>query len=100
MSRSCGENKIQEATAKRAALSDLAVGWSIVGHLQTKKVKYLTRFASKFHALDSLRLADLLNRRLEREDRFLDVYVQVNTSSGLCRKLFVPEFQVLGWQSQ
>lgn len=77
---SFGENKIQEATTKREALSDLAIDWSIVGHLQTNKVKYLTRFATEFHALDSLRLADLLNKRLEREDRFLDVYVQVNTS--------------------
>lgn len=78
--RSFGENKIQEAVTKRDGLSDLAIDWSIVGHLQTNKVKYLTRFASEFHALDSLRLADLLNTRLEREDRFLDVYVQVNTS--------------------
>lgn len=78
--RSFGENKIQEASAKREALSDLPIEWSIVGHLQTNKVKYLTRFASEFHALDSLRLADLLNARLEREDRFLDVHVQVNTS--------------------
>lgn len=78
--RSFGENKIQEATSKREVLSDLAVDWSIVGHLQTNKVKYLTRFAREFHALDNLRLAGLLNERLAREDRFLDVYVQVNTS--------------------
>ncbi|MGV6875535.1 YggS family pyridoxal phosphate-dependent enzyme [Pseudochelatococcus sp. B33] len=78
--RAFGENKIQEAAAKRDALGDLAIDWSIVGHLQTNKVKHLTRFAHAFHALDSLRLADLLNARLEREDRFLDVYVQVNTS--------------------
>lgn len=77
---SFGENKIQEATSKRETLSDLAIDWSIVGHLQSNKVKYLTRFAHEFHALDSLRLADILNTRLEREDRFLDVYVQVNTS--------------------
>ena len=75
--RSFGENKIQEAMAKRESLADLAIDWSIVGHLQTNKVKYLTRFAREFHALDSLRLAELLNARLER---FLDVYVQVNTS--------------------
>lgn len=75
-----GENKIQEAEAKREALGDLAIGWSIVGHLQTNKVKYLTRFAREFHALDSLRLAGLLDRRLEREGRDLDVFVQVNTS--------------------
>lgn len=77
---SFGENKIQEAASKREALSDLAIDWSIVGHLQTNKVKYLARIAHEFHALDSLRLAEFLNTRLEREDRFLDVYVQVNTS--------------------
>ena len=59
----------------------LPIDWSIVGHLQTNKVKYLTRFASSFHALDSLRLAEVLNARLERETRDLDVYVQVNTSN-------------------
>lgn len=75
-----GENRIQEASAKRETLSDLPIDWSIVGHLQTNKVKHLTRFAVEFHALDSLRLADLINTRLEREDRFLDIYVQVNTS--------------------
>lgn len=75
-----GENKIQEAMTKRESLDDLAIDWSIVGHLQTNKVKYLTRFAREFHALDSLRLAERLNKRLEREDDFLDVYVQVNTS--------------------
>jgi len=78
--RSFGENKIQEAAAKREALADLPIEWSIVGHLQTNKVKYLTRFAREFHALDNLRLAEIINKRLEREGRFLDVYVQVNTS--------------------
>ncbi len=76
-----GENKIQEAIAKRAELEDLAIDWCIVGHLQTSKVKYLTRFAREFHALDSVRLAETLNARLDREDRSLDVYVQVNTSA-------------------
>lgn len=78
--RDFGENKIQEATGKRDVLGDLPIAWSIVGHLQTNKVKYLTRFAHEFHALDSIRLAEQLNARLEREDRFLNVYVQVNTS--------------------
>lgn len=78
---SFGENKIQEAAGKREALADLAIDWSIVGHLQTNKVKYLTRFAREFHALDSLRLAEQLNKRLERDDGFLDVYLQVNTSN-------------------
>lgn len=74
------ENKLQEARDKSAILSGLDIDWSIVGHLQTNKVKYLVRLASEFHALDSVRLATELQRRLELEDRTLDVYVQVNTS--------------------
>lgn len=75
-----GENKIQEAQGKYETLGALPVDWSIVGHLQTNKAKYLIRFAREFHALDSIRLAEALNKRLEMEDRFLDVYVQVNSS--------------------
>lgn len=75
-----GENKLQEARDKRAVLDDLPIRWSIVGHLQTNKVKYLTRLASEFHALDSFRLAEELNRRLDAEGQSLDVFVQVNTS--------------------
>ncbi|MBN9247199.1 MAG: YggS family pyridoxal phosphate-dependent enzyme [Hyphomicrobium sp.] len=99
--RSFAENKIQEAAAKHDALAELGIDWSIVGHLQTNKVKYLARFASEFHALDSLRLADLLNNRLEREDRFIDVYVQVNTSGeeskfGLHPDALMPFVDTLG----
>ena len=75
-----GENKLQEARDKEADLSDLDIRWSIIGHLQTNKVKYLVRFASEFHALDSIRLAEEMNRRLDAEGRDLDVFVQVNTS--------------------
>ncbi|TNF05582.1 MAG: YggS family pyridoxal phosphate-dependent enzyme, partial [Sphingomonadales bacterium] len=75
-----GENKLQEARDKQALLADLNIRWSIIGHLQTNKVKYLVRFASEFHALDSIRLAEELNRRLDAEGRDLDVFVQVNTS--------------------
>lgn len=76
-----GENKLQEARSKQAVLSDLAIRWNIIGHLQTNKVKYLVRLASEFHALDSFRLAEELNRRLDALDRDLNVFVQVNTSS-------------------
>ncbi|MCK3777328.1 YggS family pyridoxal phosphate-dependent enzyme [Ensifer sesbaniae] len=75
-----GENKLQEARDKQAVLGDLAIRWNIIGHLQTNKVKYLVRLASEFHALDSFRLAEELNRRLVALDRDLDVFVQVNTS--------------------
>ena len=60
-----GENKVQEARSKAEALADLPVQWSVIGHLQTNKVKFLTRFAIEFQALDSLRLAEALDRRLQ-----------------------------------
>jgi len=75
-----GENKVQEARGKAEALADLPVRWSVIGHLQTNKVKYLTRFASEFQALDSLRVAEALDRRLQAAGQSLDVFVRVNTS--------------------
>ena len=80
--RLLGENKIQEAQAKHQAMSEELpdLNWAVIGHLQTNKAKFLARFATEFHALDSDRVAATLNRRLELEDRTMDVYVQVNTS--------------------
>ncbi|KRG84827.1 MULTISPECIES: YggS family pyridoxal phosphate-dependent enzyme [Stenotrophomonas] len=79
--RLLGENKVQEAHHKWEAMQDLAdLHWSVIGHLQTNKAKLVARFASEFQALDSLRLAETLDRRLQLEGRQLDVFVQVNTS--------------------
>ena len=76
------ENKVQEAEAKAAECSErgLDVRWSIVGHLQRNKAKFVARFAHELQTLDSLALARELNKRLETEDRTLDVMIQVNTS--------------------
>ena len=74
------ENKVQEAQQKACALSDLDLRWVIVGHLQRNKARVVARFAHKFQALDRLKLADALQRRLDAEDRSLDVLVQINTS--------------------
>ncbi|MEN4902766.1 YggS family pyridoxal phosphate-dependent enzyme [Luteimonas sp. TWI1437] len=79
--RLLGENKVQEAHRKWEAMQDLTdLHWSVIGHLQTNKAKLVARFASEFQALDSLRVAEALERRLQIEGRSLDVYVQVNTS--------------------
>jgi hypothetical protein len=76
-----GENKVQEADRKWQAMADLpGLGWSVIGHLQTNKAGVVARFASEFQALDSLRVAAALDRRLQAEGRALDVFVQVNTS--------------------
>ena len=62
-------------------MADLGVHWSVIGHLQTNKARYVARFASEFQALDSLRVAEALQQRLLLEDRTLEVFVQVNTSA-------------------
>lgn len=89
--RDFGENKLQEAQGKHEALSDLPARWSIIGHLQSNKAKYLAHFASEFHALDSLQLATELNRRMEIEGRDLPVFVQVNTSGEDTKFGLTPE---------
>jgi pyridoxal phosphate enzyme (YggS family) len=90
--RELGENKVQEAQRKAEALADLTdLRWSVIGHLQTNKAKQVARFASEFQALDSLRLAEALERRLEIEDRTLDVLVQVNTSNEASKFGLAPD---------
>lgn len=76
-----GENKVQEAKRKWQNLADLDVRWSVIGHLQTNKTKDVAVFADEFQALDRLRVAEALDRRLQAAGRGLDVYVQVNTSA-------------------
>lgn len=75
-----GENKIQELNAKQEALARSDVRWHFIGHLQRNKAKFLTRGVHLFHALDSLRLAGELDKRLESDGATLDCLVQVNVS--------------------
>ncbi len=89
--REFGENKPQEAHGKWQEMQDLDARWCIIGHLQRNKAKLVAECASEFQALDSLRLAETLNRRLEMLDRELDVYVQVNTSGEDSKFGIAPE---------
>jgi len=90
--RLLGENKPQEAYQKWQACQDLdSLGWSVIGHLQTNKAKYVARFAHEFQALDSIRLAEILEKRLQIEERELSVFVQVNTSGEESKFGLVPQ---------
>jgi pyridoxal phosphate enzyme (YggS family) len=92
-----GENKVQEAVAKAEVFADVPdLQFAVIGHLQTNKAKQVAEVAAEFHALDSLRLAEALDKRLGALDRTLDVFVQVNSSAedskfGLAPES-VPEF--------
>jgi len=71
-----GENRVQEALAKIEQVRE-PVRWHLIGHLQRNKVKSLDAFAL-FHALDSSRLADAVDRFGRERGRPVDVLVQVN----------------------
>ena len=75
-----GENKVQEGVRKAEALAAEPVRWTMIGHLQSNKVKDALRFAHEVQSLDRLSLAAALEKRLQQLGRGLDVLVQVNTS--------------------
>ena len=75
-----GENKVQELRDKDSILSSLDVERHFIGHLQTNKIKDVLKFATCIQSLDRLTVAEELDKRLQREGRSLDVFVQVNTS--------------------
>ncbi|MDO4631050.1 MAG: YggS family pyridoxal phosphate-dependent enzyme [Corynebacterium sp.] len=89
-----GENRPQELAEKATEFQNRGitdVTWCAIGHLQRNKAKEIAQFASEFHALDSLRLAEALQHRLELADRTLDVFIQVNTSHEEQKGGFAPE---------
>ena len=87
-----GENRVPEAAEKAEQLADRAdLQWAVIGHLQTNKVAKALRFATELHTLDSLRLAEALDRRLQEQGRGLDVFVQVNTSGESAKTGLAPE---------
>jgi len=75
-----GENRVQEMAAKAGEVA--GASWVLIGHLQRNKVPLACRVMSEVQSLDSLRLAEALERCYEatRPDQQLRVLVEVNTS--------------------
>jgi pyridoxal phosphate enzyme (YggS family) len=71
-----GENKVQEALKKMAAV-DVPVRWHLIGHLQRNKVKALEQFVL-LHSLDSPRLADAVCEFGIARGRAVDVLLELN----------------------
>jgi pyridoxal phosphate enzyme (YggS family) len=78
--RVVGENRIQEAEAKIAALADVDCAWHMVGHLQRNKAGRAVRLFNLIESLDSPRLADALDRHAAAEGKRVPVLIEVNTS--------------------
>lgn len=85
-----GENRVQEALEKLPLLEG-AFGIRIIGRLQTNKARYVARFASAVESLDRIELADALQRALDRENRALDVLIEVNAGNDPAKAGVAPE---------
>ncbi|MFZ5915773.1 MAG: YggS family pyridoxal phosphate-dependent enzyme [Chloroflexota bacterium] len=79
-----GENKVQEAAPKIAAVAGVlgtgTVSWHMVGHLQRNKARQAIRLFDCIHSLDSIRLAEELEKRGAACDRRLPLLLEINVS--------------------
>ena len=75
-----GENYLQDAVAKIAELDDCTIEWHFIGRIQGNKTADISRHFAWVHGLDSLRHAELLDRRRPAELPPLQVCLQVNLS--------------------
>ena len=74
-----GENKVQEAEGKIAQLGKENLEWHLIGHLQSNKARKAVKLFDVIHTLDSIELAERLERIcLEEERSDLKVFVQVD----------------------
>ncbi len=75
-----GENYAEEAAQKISALKNSGVEWHMIGHVQSRKAGLVAANFSMLHSLDSLKLAERLNRFCAEQNRTLPVLVEVNVS--------------------
>jgi pyridoxal phosphate enzyme (YggS family) len=74
-----GESKVQEARAKIPLLSS-SLRWHFVGHLQKNKIRHALPLFELFHSVDSLALAQDMNRIADEDGVHLHVFLEVNVS--------------------
>ena len=74
-----GENYVQEAQKKIKTMGRPAA-WHFIGHLQSNKAKVAVQLFDMIHSVDSVHLAEELNRRAAQADRRLRVLIEVNLS--------------------
>lgn len=75
--RHIGENRVDKFLEKYQALKDYPVTWHLIGTLQRRKVKEVIPYVDYFHALDSLKLAQEIQKR---RNQVIKCFLQVNIS--------------------
>jgi len=78
-----GENRVEESQVKIPETVDeldVPVTWHMVGHIQSRKTRYIPPLFDVVHSLDSLKLAEKLSRKLADDNDTLDVLLQMNVA--------------------
>jgi len=79
-----GENRVQEAVLKYNSIPNMQCPirpkWHMVGHLQTNKARDAVRIFDLIHSVDSLRLAEEIDRQAARSGKVQDILIEVKTS--------------------
>ena len=82
-----GENRVQEYLSKKD-FYDKRAQVQIIGHLQTNKVKYIADSVSMIQSVDSLKLANEIDKQARKVSRIMDILIEINigdeaTKSGI-----------------
>ena len=71
-----GENRVQEFLSKYENVS--AGKWHMIGHLQTNKVKFIVDKVALIHSVDSVRLAEEINKRAKQHNLVSNILLEIN----------------------
>ncbi|QSZ28197.1 YggS family pyridoxal phosphate-dependent enzyme [Aceticella autotrophica] len=85
-----GENKVQELCDKYPYLKDLT-NFHFIGHLQTNKVKYIIDKVKMIYSLDSMRLAEEIDKRAKQKNLIMDCLVEVNVAGEKSKYGVLPD---------
>ena len=83
-----GENRVDKFLEKYQALKEYDLTWHLIGSLQRRKVKDVINFVDYFHALDSVKLAQEIQKRAEHP---IKCFLQVNISGEESKHGFTPD---------
>src|SRR5208283_2331993 len=84
----------KKITGLKSAVSDTGIEWHLIGPLQKNKAKYAVRLFDLIHTINSVELAEEINRQAEKIDKIEKVLVQVKLS-GEETKHGVPEEELV-----
>jgi len=80
--RAFGENQVQQLETRVQNLEELPLEWHMMGNLQSNKINKLIELRpTLFQSLDSLKLAEALNQRLENNNQSMSCLLQVNSAN-------------------